>query len=71
MSQNIGRLPIIGDTTRSWSVVKNPYGDDPQVAGYAISCYDPVTGEHTIESDLFETSREAKNALDRIFSGVV
>lgn len=68
MSQNWNRLPIVSDTTRSWSVVRNPYGDEPDVAGWAVSCFDPVTREHTIESDIFATQEEAQAELELILS---
>lgn len=59
MTQNIGRLPIVSDTASVWSVAENPYGDDPQGAGFAASRYSPITREHTIESPLFATRAEA------------
>jgi len=68
MSQNIGRLPVVSDTTRSWSIASNPYGDEPEVAGFAVSCFCPVTREHTIESDIFATAEEARAELELILT---
>lgn len=66
MSQNIGRLPILGSTTRSWSVAENPFGDHECVSGFYAACFDPVTSEHTIESDGFETAVDAWLWIDSL-----
>lgn len=68
MTQNLGRLPIVSDTTRSWSVVENPFGEEPEVAGWAVSMFDPVTREHSVESDIFATREEAVQELADIFA---
>lgn len=42
------RLPIISDTTRAYTVVENPYGDDPQAAGFYVAESCPVKGESLV-----------------------
>lgn len=60
--QNWNRLPIISDTTRSYSVVLNPYGDSPEdieiAGGYYIEERCPVRGVDLLPVR-FDTAEEA------------
>lgn len=64
--QNWNRLPIISDTTRSYSVVLNPYGDsakDIEIAGgYYIEVRCPVRGLDILPVR-FDTAEEANSFL--------
>lgn len=62
MNNNTGRGPIIDHPIRSWSIAKDPFGDEHP--GYAVSCYDPLTDEHEIVGDLYPTAEEATAFLD-------
>ena len=68
MSQNAGRQPIIDDATRSYSIACNPYGDEPEHAGFHVSCFDPVTGEHSLVGELHPTEEEARAFLELILA---
>lgn len=63
----MARGPII-DPTRSWGIALNPYGDEPELAGHAVWCYDPVTGRKDIVSEIFATAEEAQAELDSMLA---
>lgn len=63
MTQNAGRLPILENFSRSYSVAANCYGDDVEVAGYYIVCYNPIDNQNTIDAGPYETSAIAHAAL--------
>ena len=70
--QNMGRLPIISDTTRSYSVVLNAYGVpdeiDPNVpTGYFIEERCPVRGVSLLPV-CFETEAAALRFLQEEFA---
>ena len=59
----MARLAVI-EPTKTWTIVKNPYGDEPENQGYAVGCFDPVTDEHTIESDVYPQRHQAETFLE-------
>ena len=60
----MSRKPVI-DPTCTWGIVENPFGDEPQAAGWAVWCYDPVTGQKTITSEILESKQAAEDELRR------
>ncbi len=71
--QNWNRLPIISDTTRSYSVVHNPFGlpdeIDPNVpTGFFIEENCPVRGLDILPVGPFETEAGALDFLREEFS---
>lgn len=56
------RHPIIGDTTRSYYVVQNPYGDDEQSAGFYVAENCPVNGASIIGGP-YRCAKAARVAL--------
>lgn len=61
--QNAGRLPIIDNPIKSWSIAVNPFGDEIEHAGFMVACYDPVTGETDLVGDLYPTRQQAEDFL--------
>lgn len=55
-------LPII-DTTRSYMVAVNPFGDEPEVAGFYVACFDPLDGPEILPLPGRETREEAEADL--------
>lgn len=66
--QNAGRKPIIEDTTRSWTIAENPFGDDPQVCGFMVVCHDPVADGPELIGDLYPTHAQAVAFRDAILA---
>lgn len=70
--QNLGRLPIISDTTRSYTVVENSYGSEPEdieiAGGFYVAEHCPVRG-NSIISDGYATAEEARAFLNAIMEG--
>ena len=62
MIGNAGRRAIIEDTTRTYLAVKDPFGDDPQAAGYYIAEICPVRGTEILPG-WYGTAGEAKTAI--------
>lgn len=56
------------EPTKKWTIVKNPHGNEPGQQGYAVGCFDPVTEEHTIESDVYPERHQAENFLDLLLA---
>lgn len=61
------RQPIISDTTRCYTVVLNPLGDDPQAAGYYVSESCPVNGNSLVAGP-YEYRCEAVAAMAEILN---
>lgn len=58
------RAPIISDTTRTVTVVRNPFGDEPEVAGYFVAEHCPVNGPSILPFPGRETREEAQADID-------
>lgn len=54
------RSPIISDTTRSVYVVRNPFGDEPQGAGWYVAVDCPVSGREVLPFPARATREEAE-----------
>lgn len=61
------RLPIVSDTTRAYTVVDNPFGDEPCAAGFYVSESCPVNG-NSIVAGPYEYRCEAVAALAEILN---
>lgn len=59
------RKPII-DPTKTWGIAENPFGDEPEVAGWVVWCYDPITENKTIMSEILDTKAQAEAELRNI-----
>lgn len=59
------RYPII-DTTRSYTVERNVYGDEPEYAGWSVVEHCPVNGTEPW-AFIHNTYEEARNELETFF----
>ena len=58
----MSRLPII-DTTVSNFVAENPFGDEPEVAGFYLAQRSALHGVEILPDRPFDTFDEAQKAL--------
>lgn len=56
------RLPII-DTTVTYSIAVNPFGDEPEVAGFYVASFDQLNGHEVLPFPGRETREEAEADL--------
>lgn len=63
--QNFGRLPIIDQTAPlyTYSVVENPFGDEPECAGFYVSVFSAITRGHDLLPVWYPTAEAAHIGL--------
>lgn len=62
------RYPII-DTTRSYTIQRNVYGNDPEYSGWTVVEHCPVNGVEPW-SIIHATYQEARDSLDAFFAAI-